>query len=289
MFGTVSSAEKIEYLTNNVDLGPGNIFSSRDKSFVDDLYKATGGRGVDVVLNSLTGDLLHASWQCCAPFGRFVEIGKRDLTDSGRLDMQQFLKNVTFSAFDLSHMYASDLEAHHEKWSSLMDDVLDLYRRQVISKIEPLSVFSIADVNKALRRFGSRNRMGKIAINLENGDNYLNVRPLKYRSIFSSTKSYLMIGCLGGIGRSLSKWMMARGARHFVFLGRSGLDKSSARNLVQELKNLGASVHVVRGDVTKYWDVQAVVDRADTPIGGVIQAAMGLNVSEVSERSGRKC
>lgn len=232
-----------------------------------------------MVLNSLTGDLLHASWQCCAPFGRFVEIGKRDLTDSGRLDMQQFLKNVTFSAFDLSQMYASDLEVHHKNWSALMEDVLDLYRHGNISKIEPLDVFAISDINKALRRFGSRNRMGKIAISLENQDSYLNVRPLKYRSVFSPGKSYLMIGCLGGIGRSLSKWMMARGARRFVFLGRSGLDKPSARSLVDELKNLGASVHVVRGDVTKSWDVQAVVERADSPIGGVIQAAMGLNVS----------
>lgn len=232
-----------------------------------------------MVLNSLTGDLLHASWQCCAPFGRFIEIGKRELTHSGRLDMKQFLNNVTFSAFDLSTMYSSKLEVHQNKCSALMGDVLELYRAGEISRIEPLDVFGIADVDKALRRFGSRNRIGKIAINFEDQDTYLNVRPFKYRSKFSPTKSYLMIGCLGGIGRSLSKWMMARGARQFVFLGRSGLDKASARALVEELNSLGASVHVVRGDVTKMADVEAVVEGADSPIGGVVQAAMGLSVS----------
>ena len=65
---------------------------------------ATNGKGVDIVLNSLIGDLLHDSWRCCARFGRFVEIGKRDLTDAGKLDMQVFKRNATFTAFDVSEL-----------------------------------------------------------------------------------------------------------------------------------------------------------------------------------------
>ncbi|KAK4508593.1 hypothetical protein PRZ48_002332 [Zasmidium cellare] len=285
VFGTVSSPDKATHLIQTFGLSPQNIFSSRDTSFATDIHRATNGRGVDVVLNSLTGDLLHASWACCAPFGRFIEIGKRDLTDSGRLDMQQFLNNVSFSVFDLTGLYASEMEAHRMKLSALMEDVLELYRAGEIGGIEPLEVFGVEDMEKALRRFGSRNRIGKIAINFEDQDAVLDVRPFKYRATFSPEKSYLMIGCLGGIGRSLSKWMMARGARRFVFLGRSGLDKASARDLVQELKNLGASVEVVRGDVTKLADVEAVVERADSPIGGVIQAAMGLDEALFSAMS----
>lgn len=88
-----------------------------------------------------------------------------------------------------------------------------------------------------------------------------------------------MIGCLGGFGRSMSKWMMSRGARKFIFLGRSGLDKAPARRLIEDLESNGTRCTVVRGDVCSMADIQKVVDSAETSIGGVIQAAMGLNES----------
>ena len=279
IFTTVSTEAKKEYLVKTFGLKPSNVFSSKDASFLPDVLNATQGRGVDIVLNSLTGDLLHASWRCCANFGRFVEIGKRDLTDAGRLEMDQFLKNATFSAFDMSYLYNSDNPAHHRIWAKLMAEVLDLYRQKKIAKIEPLEVFDIADLTSALRYFSSRNRMGKVAINMENPESTLKVQPFKHTTAFSPDKSYIMIGCLGGLGRSMSKWMMARGARKFVFLGRSGIDKAPARRLVEDLQANGAECKVVRGDVCSADDVQKVVDQADSLIGGVIQAAMGLNVS----------
>ena len=97
-----------------------------------------------------------------------------------------------------------------------------------------------------------------------------------------------MVGCLGGLGRSMSKWMIKQGARRFVFLGRSGIDKTPARKLVEDLELSGATVQVVRGDVSKYTDVQKCVEIIDGDIGGVIQAAMGLNVSCYSRLSSLK-
>lgn len=78
--------------------------------------QATSGKGVDVVLNSLTGDLLHESWQACAAFGTFVEIGKRDISNGGRLDMQVFSRAATFTAFDLTDLYWSDSNAKQQVW-----------------------------------------------------------------------------------------------------------------------------------------------------------------------------
>jgi hypothetical protein len=75
--------------------------------------------------------------------------------------------------------------------------------------------------------------------------------------------------------------MLERGARKFVFLGRSALDKAPARRLVEDLKKLGAECKVVRGDVCSLSDIQEMVKQANAPIGGVTQAAMGLNVSVV--------
>lgn len=77
------------------------------------ILAATAGRGVDVVLNSLTGDLLDDSWNACAEFGRFVEVGKRDIIDGAKLDMSVFKRGVTFTAFDLSNLFWSESEKQH--------------------------------------------------------------------------------------------------------------------------------------------------------------------------------
>jgi NADPH:quinone reductase-like Zn-dependent oxidoreductase len=109
VYTTVGSPAKREYLIKEMGVPASNIFNSRDASFVEGIKKATNGRGVDVIVNSLVGDLLHATWACIAHFGRFVEIGKKDLIDAGKLDMHVFLKNTTFTAFDLSEFfYAED-------------------------------------------------------------------------------------------------------------------------------------------------------------------------------------
>ena len=79
--------------------------------------EATNDRGVDVVLNSLTGEQLHCSLQACADFGRFVEIGKRDILDAGNLNMRAFARCLTFSAFDLQEFYYSNFRPHQEKLS----------------------------------------------------------------------------------------------------------------------------------------------------------------------------
>lgn len=97
-----------------------------------------------------------------------------------------------------------------------------------------------------------------------------------------------MIGCFGGLGRSLSQWMLQQGVRRFCFLGRSGIDKPAARALVEDLEEQGARVVVVRGDVSVYADVQKLVAEAQDqlgPIAGVVHTAMGLDVSLIKSVS----
>lgn len=102
--------------------------------------------------------------------------------------------------------------------------------------------------------------------------------PIQFRTVFSPEKAYILIGCLGGLGRSLSKWMLDRGTRKFVFLGRSGTDREPARKLINDLQAKGAQTTVIRGNVSEAADVNAVVAQIQDPIGGVIHAAMGLDV-----------
>lgn len=117
IFATVSTEAKKDYLVKEFGLRRDCIFNSRDSSFLPQLLEVTGGRGVDIVLNSLTGDLLHDSWRACAPFGRFIEVGKRDIMDAGRLDMAGFGNSITFSAFDLGHLYDETQPKLYTVWS----------------------------------------------------------------------------------------------------------------------------------------------------------------------------
>ncbi|KAI5918405.1 polyketide synthase, partial [Camillea tinctor] len=280
VYTTCGSQGKRDYLINELGVPASHIFNSRDDTFVQGVRDATNGRGVDVVLNSLVGDLMHSSWESClADFGRFVEVGKRELIDAGRLDMRVFLKNATFTAFDLSELFYAKDPYNRAIWDRLMVETLDLYRA---GKIDPLPsrVFDITQVSQAYRFFGNKDRVGKVVISMENPQARVPVAPAPYLSRFDSDKIYLLVGCLGGLGRSLSRWMMSRGARHFVFLGRSGADKPSAQQLVLRLTQAGATVDVVRGDVCKVADVTAAVTACvatGRQIGGVIQAAMGLH------------
>lgn len=86
------------------DIPRNHIFNSRNASFLPELMRETNGRGVDVVLNSLSGDLLHSSWACVAEYGKMIEIGKRDFIGQGRLEMNPFLGNRTFFGVDLAQL-----------------------------------------------------------------------------------------------------------------------------------------------------------------------------------------
>lgn len=152
-----------------------------------------------------------------------------------------------------------------------------LYRHGCIKAFNPLKVFDASDITDAFRHFSAKNRIGKLAISFENDASLVSVLPTKYDTKFCPEKTYVLSGCLGGIGRSISKWMMKQGARKFAFIGRSGLEKEPARRLVKDLEEAGAEVVVTRGDVSSVAVVQSCVYSISGPIGGVIQAAMGLD------------
>jgi NADPH:quinone reductase-like Zn-dependent oxidoreductase len=126
VFTTVGTEEKRQFLIENFGIPADHIFDSHSNSFATELSKATSGRGVDVVLNSLVGDLLHESWEILAPFGVFVEVGKRDIMDSGMLDMRVFERAATFTAFDLTDLYWSTSVDKQRTWSRYDDNIYPL-------------------------------------------------------------------------------------------------------------------------------------------------------------------
>jgi NADPH:quinone reductase-like Zn-dependent oxidoreductase len=106
IYVTVSTEEKINHLVDQMKLPRNRIFNSRNSSFVDGIMRETRGRGVDLALNSLSGELLHETWRCIADFGTMVEIGKRDILGAGKLDMDVFLANRSYCCVDLDQVVA---------------------------------------------------------------------------------------------------------------------------------------------------------------------------------------
>ena len=101
IYVTVGNEEKARYLTDQFGILPRRIFNSRDSSFLTGIMRETGEQGVDIVLNSLAGELLHASWKCVTKFGKMIELGKRDFLGHGILSMANFADNRAFFGVDL--------------------------------------------------------------------------------------------------------------------------------------------------------------------------------------------
>ena len=125
VFTTVESDEDQDFLINNYAVRQENILQLRGSNFLPAIRAATKGRGVDVVLNSPPGDQLDDSLRCCARFGRFVEIGKHDITDLIKLDIQ---RNITFTAFDLSELYDGTDTGLMSIWQRYVPECSQMYQ-----------------------------------------------------------------------------------------------------------------------------------------------------------------
>ncbi|RAL03184.1 type I polyketide synthase [Aspergillus ibericus CBS 121593] len=274
VFTTVSSGEKRQLLMDSYDIPENRIFYSRDGRFAERIKLATGNRGVDVVLNSLGGELLVLSWSCLAPLGRFIELGKRDILDNGKLPMRPFAQGTTFSCVDLS----LQTSLNPARVGRLMTDALDLYMQGKIGIATPLIVFKFSDVNEALRRFQTGESKGKMVL-LDSDNDKVRVLPHTTSPLsFPHSASYVIAGGVGGLGREIARWMAYRGARHLILLSRSGGNPESVTALMNDLQTVGCEAMVVRCNIADCGAINAALKdvRHLPPIKGCIQAAMEL-------------
>jgi NADPH:quinone reductase-like Zn-dependent oxidoreductase len=160
IFVTVGSVEKKNFLMSEYRIPEDRIFYSRDTSFGPAIRRATNDEGVDVVLNSLAGDLLRETWDCIAPFGRFIEIGKADITKNSRLDMLKFEYNVTFSSVDLTKV----AKFRPKLMKRLLQDVLQLISDGSISPIRPVTTYRISEIETAFRMLQTGKNIGKVVV-----------------------------------------------------------------------------------------------------------------------------
>lgn len=159
IFVTVGTAEKKKFIQEEYGIPDDHIFYSRDLSFSKGIMRMTQGRGVDVVLNSLSGEALKASWQCVAHFGTFVELGRRDIDANSKLDLDVFIKNVSFTAVN----YAVLLDINKPLASQLWAEVTELARKGEIREAV-LDVYSYSQLEVAFRKLQGGKHIGKIVL-----------------------------------------------------------------------------------------------------------------------------
>ncbi|KAI0901837.1 putative polyketide synthase [Annulohypoxylon nitens] len=275
IFVTVGTKEKKEHMMATYGIPEDHIFSSRNLSFADGIKRLTQGKGVDIVLNCLSGEALKASWSVIAPFGRFIEIGKKDIEDNTRLGMAPFIKNVTFASVDLTVIFRQ----RKALGARLLSEVMDLLRDGNIGQVSPITLFPFSKIEEAFRYMQAGKHMGKIVLTPSEDDTVPVAARTgsKYRIVPDA--SYMIVGGFGGLGRSLSRRMVSQGAKNLIFVSRSGDKSPEAISLVDELQSSGVTVKVLAVDITSGDRLKASLDETLNkmpPIRGIIQAAMVL-------------
>lgn len=294
IYATAGSDEKREFLAEQHGLPPGNIFSSRDDSFVDGIMAATRGRGVDVVLNSLSGDLLHASWGCVAGGGSLVELGKRDVLARARLAMAPFDDNRSFVAVDMARLVVQDPSVV----GRLLERTLDLYKQKAIAPVQPLRLFGCIEIEDAFRQLSKSSHVGKVVVDMSQ---YPALMPRSKSGVrvptsapvpapgFDPEAVYLLVGGLGGLGTSISRWMASHGAKSLAILSRSGGESEAASDVIAELLEMGCKVTAVACDVTDDDAIREAISQVSSstqrPIAGVLFLPMVLADAALSDMS----
>ena len=279
VIATCGSQSKREFLMDTYGLKAEQILSSRDSTFVDGVRKLTNGNGADVVLNSLVGDLLHASWKSVARFGRFIEIGKRDIQENGKLDMEQFRRNVTFSSLDMTTIF----EYNKPLGSRILKESMKLLERKKIRPPGPVLELSYAEAEKGFRLLHAGKHTGKVVL-VPHKEDMVPISKTGFGNadLFDSQKCYLIVGGLGGLGRSLAEWMVRKGARNLSFMSRSGASTSKARETTSWLEARDIQVQVFKADVADYSAVEDCVKSIGPQLAGIFHAAMVLRDSPLN-------
>ncbi|KAF2679048.1 phenolpthiocerol synthesis polyketide synthase ppsB [Lentithecium fluviatile CBS 122367] len=275
VYVTVGSEDKRQLVMSKYNVPESHIFHSRDASFVKAIKRVTGGRGVDCIMNSLSGELLRVSWSCLATFGTFVEIGLRDITNNMRLDMRPFKKSTNFTFIDIANFFTEDLDG----LGRILDDAFALIRKGVLTTPKPLMIYPVSEIETVFRTMQQGKHRGKLVLSLADGAQAPVLRKAKDAVRFDADATYLFVGGLGGLGRSLAREFVECGARNIAFISRSGGSSAEARAIVDELSSRSVHVKAFRGDISDETSFLAAMEQCSRdlpPVKGVIQMAMVL-------------
>ncbi len=263
-----ASAPKQAYLRS---LGVEHIFDSRQTGFGEEILEATGGAGVDVVLNSLTGEgFIEASLSCLRQGGRFVEMARRDILSEE--EMAAVRPDVAYAILELDVLKKTDPEWVGRVLRGVME-------RLTAGELKPIvhSRWPLAEAGAALSFMRSARHMGKIVV----------TPPPLVKGRLRQDRTYLVTGGLGGIGCAVAGWLADHGAGAIVLNGRRAPD-AEAEETIRGLRERGVTVQVELADVTDAAAIDEMLARIDAalpPLGGVIHSVGVLSDGALTNQS----
>ena len=254
VYATAGSAEKHAYLHS---IGVRHVLSSRSLDFADDIQKLTSGEGVDIVLNSLTGDFISRSVAILRRGGRFLEIGRAGIWTKDQ--MRAARPDITYFP-----IYLGEPDVKPAEIQALLRDLMPAFAS---GELRPLrhQVFAFADASPAFRHMAAARHIGKIVFDVagETG-------PARLKA----DATYLVTGGLGALGIRVARWMADAGAKTIVLTGRSA-PSERARTAIADLTNDGVDVVIAAADVSRAEDVDRLIGglAGRPPLAGIVHAA----------------
>jgi phthiocerol/phenolphthiocerol synthesis type-I polyketide synthase C len=269
VFATAGTPEKRSLLRA---LGADHAFDSRSLRFAEEVDRETGGRGVDVVLNSLAGEAMARSMECLAPFGRFLELGKRDFYANTRVALRPFRQNASYHAIDVDRLLGRD-------WSlarRLLGQVIDLVDAGELVPL-PYRVFAGEAFHDAFRFMQRSRHVGKIVVTPPRSATATDDTAARF--VASETGLHVVVGGLGGFGMTTVQWLADRGARHFLLIGRTAIPTAAQTAFLDQMTVRGVQADIAVVDASDGDALRACLWDANRrrTICGITHAAMVLD------------
>ncbi|GGX34058.1 type I polyketide synthase [Streptomyces noursei] len=263
-------------------LGAEQVLDSRSLNFAGEVAPLTGGRGVDVVVNSLAGEAIVRSLELLRPGGRFIELGKRDIYENKSLSLTPFRNNLAFFGVDLLSLTHRPDEAF-----VLIEEVGERVRSGAYRPL-PHTVYPAARVREAFELMQHSRHIGKVVVAFDPLDEPVTVAADPARPALDPQGTYLVTGGLSGFGAATAHWLADRGARHLVLVSRRGAEAPEAPSLLDTLTRRGVQVAAHAADCTDMASMGGLLDDIDAgghPLRGVVHCAMHLDDAPLSELS----
>ncbi|MFD5476853.1 SDR family NAD(P)-dependent oxidoreductase [Streptomyces hawaiiensis] len=273
-------------------LGAWHVLDSRSLDFVPRVRELTEGRGVDIVVNSLSGEAIGHGLDLLRPNGRFVELGKRDIFLNNTLSMRPFDRSLTFIGFNLDHVVLD-----RDRGARLMADVVSLIHQGVYRPL-PHTVYPAARVEEAFHVLQHSRHIGKVVVSFDSSDpsgsgdhtrpldEPVPVQPAPPAPALNPDGTYLVTGGLSGFGAATARWLADHGARHLALVSRRGGAAPEAPALLEDLARRGARATAHAADITDEAALRRVIDATDATghrLCGVVHAAMHLDDAPLAD------
>lgn len=271
-----------------LDLGATAAFDSRSVGFVDDILQITEGRGVDVIYNSLPGEMIAQNFAVAGEFCRIIEIGKADIYFGGATDLKPFSGNLSFHSIDMDRM----LRLRPEIFRELRRECTEMLTAGKLTPL-PYTRFPIEEVVGAFEAVFRAEHMGRIVLDLRDQTPTLLPRKPEPAPVRPG-HSYLITGGFGGFGLATARSLARAGATHLILASRSGAAPEVARAQIEALRAADVDVWEEQVDISDYdqvADLIAKVEASGHPLRGVFHAAAVAHdevIADISAESLRK-